>query len=380
MPPQKVGWRPRPVILSVIIVGLTVGWLLTLWTHTRPSGYFDQTYKSTLRREPIEYLKQPIYYPDLGQLAQYRAGHMVKLANGQDVESHKVSYLYKGSKATKLASSSNSKDSTTNGNTRGDPPLVLVVGIRAKDAKELLELVVENRRKYAEKHQYGLYIRYLDDFDMADSEDLTKAALMRDAMAAFPTAEWMWYLEQDAAIMNMDHDIYSQLLTPEALNPQMIRGAPVVPPQSEVHTYKRVPASNIEFVCAQNDRGLSSTSFFVKNTRLYGQILMEFWSDPLQRQYVGFKTRNEGVISGQSDASLTHLVQWHPLLFSRMAVVPAKAVGSWIDDGATIHDQQYANGDFVAILHSTNEDTPVNRDVVLGRWHSLLNQGTIKQA
>lgn len=351
-------------------------WVLLTWIDggtlaSIPSR--QHQYKSTLRTEPIVELKQPIYYPDLNQLAQYRASRTVKLESGEDVESHSVSYLYthgKGIQQQHLSVSGRI-------NELADPRVVLVVGLHARDSKELLELVIANRKAYAEKHGYGLYVRYLDDFDSTNAEDITKAALMRDAMAAFPSAQWMWYLEQDAIITNLDHDLYGSLLDPAALGPQMIRGAAVVPPESEVHTYKRVPATNIEFICAQNDRGMSASSFFVKNNPLYGQILMEFWSDPLQSQYSGFKAVKGAVISGQSDASLTHLVQWHPLLFSRMAVVPAKALGSWIDDGSIIKNQNYASGDFVAILHSTNEDTPVNRDVVLSRWHSLQNLGSI---
>lgn len=318
----------------------------------------------------VSVVAEPYIYPDLTKLDEYKRYKTIELPDGRKVASSKNSLIYKPSKAA--AKSFNAQKWLDNLLKHGgvaqelqdaNPPLVLVLGLDAdRYSKDYLIRVLNDRLAYAKKHGYGLYARYLQDFQpeeetnpeietKLDPLEWAKTALMREAMYAFSHAAWLWWLEQDAVIMNHEFDIGSQLVfDKQALSQQMIRDAPIIPPESIIHTYKHVPAEQIKFITTQNDAGISMNSYLIRNDQLYGRMLLDYLKDPLHRTYPGFRAAGSG---RAVDAAVTHLVQWHPAILSRMALVAPSVLGAHPDEGKLLKGISFKKGSFVYLLKSS---------------------------
>ncbi|ANB15913.1 Mnn11p [Sugiyamaella lignohabitans] len=345
--PVLFGYLRSPVARSIgVILGFFFTAYLLIFAAGGPgvSSYKTYVRKMSNGAETVMYSTSPYITPDITRLAEYRTSQYVTLADGKIVDSRKHAILYNGPKP--------------------GPQIVLVIGLDSDAySQEYLNQILEDRKAYAKKHGYGLYARYIRDYvgnmpgGMDDAETAAsfgKVFLIREAMYAFKDCKWVWWLDQDAVIMNHDLKVESDILDPAALKELIIRDAPILPPSSVVHTYKRVPAEKIRLIVTQNDRGISTSSFLVSNDQIYGHILIGYWMDPLQRGYQGFNDNN--ALNRRLDASLSHMVQWHPAILSRMAVIPRRTIASSIDEGDVLKNQQYAAGDFVKILRSTNEE------------------------
>lgn len=94
-----------------------------------------------------------------------------------------------------------------------DAPEVVVVTLIDFENYELETIIqiVQNRVDYAQKHQYGVYIRWIQEFlpvlenqNLAESYEFIKPLVIRAAMHAFPTAKYIHFVDQDALLMNLD--------------------------------------------------------------------------------------------------------------------------------------------------------------------------------
>lgn len=381
---SKVQYLLGGVLLTIFLINLFLSpsGSNTLSTYSKKGGAPADEFT-------VAYVSEPYIYPDLTQLEEYRKTRTVKNAkDGRILDSTKHRILYKPSKsAAKLFNAPKYFDHIlkTGVNELKDtnPPLVLVLGLDAdRYSKDYLANVLADRLAYAKKHNYGLYARYLQDFAPNEKEDpeieieldpleWAKTNLMREAMAAFNKAAWMWWLEQDAVIMDTDFDIGSDLVFNKAtLSKQMIRDASIIPPESIIHTYKHVRADQIKFITTQNDEGICMSSYLVRNDPLYGRILMDYLRDPLHRKYPGFRSAGSGKAI---DAAVTHLVQWHPAILSRMALVPASVLGAPPEETKLLKTSEYKTGEFVRRLKSSLlEHRGVrDNDYISDEWKSV---------
>lgn len=232
--------------------------------------------------------------------------------------------------------------------TKGKSPEVVLVSTVDFDNYDLdyLTKVVQNRVDYAQKHGHGVYIRWLQEFvPMLQEYDndikWTKQLLLRAAMYAFPEAKYFWFLDQNAYIMRNDVDILPYTLTPEALDPIIKRDQPLALPNGIIKTYKNIKAEGIRLILTQNHKSIDTGSFVVVND-IFGRGLLDFWTDPLFRRYPTF-------INEDAEA-LTHILQWHPILLSKTAIVPARSIASRhrdAQDAAENDPLYYKEGDFV---------------------------------
>ena len=338
----------------------------------------------------VSYVSEPYIYPDLSQIDEYRKSRTIKdPKDGRVLDSTRHRIVYKpGKSAAKLFNAPKYLDNILKagaGELKGaNPPLVLVLGLDAdRYSKDYLANVLADRLAYAKKHNYGLYARYLADFAPDEKNDpeieieldpleWAKVSLMREAMAAFDKAAWMWWLEQDAVIVDSEFDIGADFVFNKAeMAKQIIRDAPIIPPESIIHTYKHVPAEQVKFITSQNSAGISMASYLVRNDAIYGRMLLDYLRDPLHRKYPGFRSAG----SGQAiDAAVTHLVQWHPAILSRMALVPAAVLGEHPDESKLLKGTAgYKKGSFVYRLKSSLLDYRGVRDndYISDEWKSV---------
>lgn len=235
------------------------------------------------------------------------------------------------------------------------PRIVIVSALNYNmySPQALLDLI-QNRVKYAMAHNYGVYVRWNQEFvpemnDLkffSDRERSKWARLfcLRAAMFAFPHTEWFWYVDEDALIMKKDLDIGSYLLTPDALNAAMLRNQPIVPPTGIIKTSQDTRPENVKFIFTQLKEKIETGSFLVKNDPI-AKGMLDIWLDKLFLSYNNFQFG--------PDSAITHILQWHPYFLGRTIIVPARMISSVHNPSVTeemraTDSLNYYPGDLVA--------------------------------
>ncbi|SCU96033.1 LAFA_0G03884g1_1 [Lachancea sp. 'fantastica'] len=250
-----------------------------------------------------------------------------------------------------------------------ESPEVVVVTLVDFDqnSADTLIPVVQNRVDYAQRHRYGVYVRWAQEFiPTVDNQDLPKTyeylkpLMMRAAMHAFPKAKYFWFLDQHALIMRMDLSLQTQLLDRKILEIAALKNVPVLK-GSNIKTYNHFVPDLAEVIIPQTNEGqLDSNSFIVK-AGLYGKAFMDYLGDPLVRDYPW----------SSFSASVGHALQWHPNFLAKAALVIPKTIASVYDpaksttEKANIDDFHYTQGDFVALFNGCQERGSCASDLAL---------------
>ncbi|CAX44484.1 alpha-1,6-mannosyltransferase, putative [Candida dubliniensis CD36] len=255
------------------------------------------------------------------------------------------------------------------------PEIVIVTAVDFnKYSLDGLTKIVQNRVDYAHLQNYGVYVRWseeflpiLNNFQYLDDKERIKwirVYCMKAAMFAFPKTKWFWYLDQDGLIMNMNINIYDYILNPEILNSIMLRDLPLIPPDGIIKTYKNAQANSIRFLLIQSNQKIETNSFLMKNDFI-GKSMIDIWGDNLYFQYPNFPYG--------PDSALTHILQWHPFILSKTTIIPAKTIGS----SHNFNDNSpknliYEDGDFVA--QWSNCKNPTDCENILNIYYKKLKK------
>lgn len=255
------------------------------------------------------------------------------------------------------------------------PELVIVTGLDfEKNELSYLTKIGQNRVDYAQRQNYGVYIRWLQEFSplLEDYQNelnkkWVKLMMMRLAIHLFPELRYFWYLDQDSLIMNQDIDIITYMLTPDLLDPIIIKEQPIIPPNGLIKTYKTTTSDDVSLILTQSENKIETSSFILIND-IYGKSLLEFWSNPLFRQYSNFPLKDESAIS--------HILQWHPVLLSKTAIVPIRtmnSIHSALELSNKVDKLHYQLGDLVVTFKGCDEQG--NCDEILnGYWQRIKKQ------
>lgn len=119
---------------------------------------------------------------------------------------------------------------------------------------------------------------------------------MRQALTRYPDCKFIWYLDQDAYIMNPAQSLEDLVLQPKQMESLMIRGQPVVPPDSIIKTYGHLRGDNIDVILAQDKSGLVHNNIFIRNGE-WAKFFLETWLDPLYRSYNFQKAERHALVS-----------------------------------------------------------------------------------
>lgn len=243
-------------------------------------------------------------------------------------------------------------------NKKNYPDIIVVTAVDfEKYSVESLTKIVQNRVDYAHKQNYGIYVRWVQEFlphlnsiSYLRNEEKAKWVriyCLRAAMFAFPEAKWFWYLDESSFIMEKSINVHDYLLTPAALNPIMIREQSIIPPHGSIKTYKNTRADNIRLILTQSEHKVETYSFMIKNDAV-GRSIIDQWGDPLYLNYNNFPFG--------PDSALTHILQWHPYILSKTSLIPARTIAAQHTDvelpptngkgGDHVH---YYKGDFVVL-------------------------------
>lgn len=233
------------------------------------------------------------------------------------------------------------------------PEVVIVTAIDfEKYSLDSLTKIVQNRVDYAHLHNYGMYIRWYQEFlpvlnsmsylQLKEKKKWVRLYCLRAAMFAFPEAKWFWYFDQDGFIMNLNIDLQDYILSPDVLNPIMMREQPIIPPNGVIKTYKNSKPGSIKLIITQSETKVETNSIIVRNDDI-GSGILDIWGDKLYLNYASFPYG--------PDSALTHILQWHPFILSKTSIIPARTIAA--KDPSVVKNPQdttfkYQPGDFVA--------------------------------
>lgn len=169
-------------------------------------------------------------------------------------------------------------------------PVVLVLAANTKTrgnnrAATYLQKVIDNRTEYAKKHGYHFVVKDLQSYSsQKNTKDISdgwrRLFALREVLEEYPDSEWLWYLDQDAIIMDTHLCLTDHILNPERLDHLMLKDEPIVPPDSVIRTLKTATADSIQFILSQDHSGLNTKSFLLKNGD-FAKYLLDTWAEPV---------------------------------------------------------------------------------------------------
>ncbi|KAF5667657.1 alpha-1,2-galactosyltransferase [Fusarium heterosporum] len=221
----------------------------------------------------------------------------------------------------------------------GNPPVVIVtVFDKTQYSTTYLESIRHNREQYASRHGYEAMVVPVGDYDTRESpRSWAKVMAVRHALSKYPDATYVWFLDQNAYIMELDRTLEEQVVNPAKLEELMIKDWSIVPPDSIIKTFSHLKGQDANIIISQDEAGLVTNSYVLKNGD-WAKFFVETWMDPLYQSYNFQKAERH---------ALEHIVQWHPTILSKLALVPQRTFASY---GRNKEDNAYRDGDFVTLM------------------------------
>ncbi|KAK2697538.1 hypothetical protein QWA68_004263 [Fusarium oxysporum] len=233
----------------------------------------------------------------------------------------------------------------------GNPPVVVVTVLdNTQYSDTYLESIRHNREQYASRHGYEAMIVQATDYDTGKSpRSWAKIIAMRHALSKYPDATYVWFLDQNAYIMELDKKLEEQVMNPAKLESLMIKDWSIVPPDSIIKTFSHLKGEDAGLVISQDEAGLVTNSYILKNGE-WAKFFIETWMDPLYQSYNFQKAERH---------ALEHIVQWHPTILSKLALIPQRTFASY---GRNKEGNAYRDGDFVTLLVDCTVTGPTSCD------------------
>ncbi|KAF3938191.1 hypothetical protein ABW19_dt0202350 [Dactylella cylindrospora] len=222
-----------------------------------------------------------------------------------------------------------------------------VVLLMASDGKghnggieHLLEMATQNRQEYANFHGYQFNFINISKYDLRGAHPVwAKIPALIDTFIQYPDAQWVWWLDLDAIIMNPDIDLNSHILSHTAMRTKFEAGVEFLKSESK-HTghfmSKDADPKDIEIIIGQDHNGLNAGSFFLRRSK-FTKMLMDWWEEPFY-VFNGWP--------GKEQDALLHMVQHHRQVRERVALVPQRVLNGfpvgwehmgWHKDDLVVH-------------------------------------------
>jgi len=168
-----------------------------------------------------------------------------------------------------------------------------------------------------------------------------KVAVLHDAFAKFPQAQWLWWLDFDAVIMTPSIELGPHILNPSSLSSKMRknqtfelrhlgdRGGPV----GEMDIGDPDP-NEINLILSTDLNGVNAGSFFLRAGH-WTDVFLDMWVEPMfmDREWIGY----------EQDA-LVHLLAHHKYVRDHVALVSQRNFNSYAMDA---EDDLWREGELV---------------------------------
>ncbi|KAL6238148.1 hypothetical protein BDW75DRAFT_237650 [Aspergillus navahoensis] len=264
----------------------------------------------------------------------------------------------------------------------GAPSVVIVTLLdRSLCSDTYLQKIIKNREDYAQRHGYTNFFANLSDYNSYVGNSPRSWSIIpavRHAMALHSSATYFFHLDAHALFMNPSESLEARLLNKYRLESLMRRDIPVVPPDSIIKTFSHLRPQDIDLI-ATNDAEDLSTGSFVLRQGDFARFFLDTWFDPLYRSYNFFaraETRSlvcypyalfilyafsRALRLTSRPVQQEHIVQWHPSVLARMALIPQRVINSYSEDSTRAAvDGTYKDGDLVIRFFGCNTDPKRN--------------------
>ncbi|KAI9820684.1 MAG: hypothetical protein M1827_005053 [Pycnora praestabilis] len=239
----------------------------------------------------------------------------------------------------------------------GTPEVVIITTLdESAYSKEYIDQVKDNRRGYAAQHGYTTFFPKVTDYDLQGAPlSWSRIPSVRHALTLHPHSTYFFYLDQNALIMNPSLRIDSHIMERSRLESLMLKDKPVVPPDSVIRTFSHLKGHQIDLVLTQDREGLAQGSFIVRQGD-WAKFFLDSWFDPLYRSY-NFQKAEGHALHGSLIEEQEHVVQWHPTLLSKLALIPQQIMNSYNPEGSGNEGSHlYKDGDFIVrFLHCDSD-------------------------
>jgi mannan polymerase II complex MNN11 subunit len=211
---------------------------------------------------------------------------------------------------------------------------------------------------------------------------------VRHAITKYPNCGHIWFLDQNALILNPKQSLEEQILDRSKSAEIMTPETPVVP-DSIIKTFGHLQVDDAALLISQDKTGLVTDSMIIKNGE-WAKFLLEQWLDPLYRSYNFEKAERHALVSSLQPAtggirrklithhSQEHTVQWHPTVLSKLALVPQSLLAPYSSDRNGVAVE---NGGFVVLFEGCQkEDGPACAQELEKFWPRWNNaRGALRQ-
>ena len=282
-------------------------------------------------------------------------------------------------------------------------PTILIVTVLDPSGMSdaYMSMIRSNRDDYARRHNYQTFYTNTSTYTHLTAPSPTSWSLvpaLRHALKLHPDINYIWSLTPHALVTAPSLSLHSHILS--NLSALMQKDTPVVPPDSVIHTYSHIMPNTAHLILSQDMDNLAHTSFLLKNTpgtsdtgtpdphASFAEYLLDAWFDPLYRTYAFHLADLH---------ALEHLIQWHPTITARLALIPQRIFNSYnfataprkltdetghtlkvtdengvIQDAVREHDSMWSEGDLVVsfkgCLEAPTRDCELEMTAYYKRW------------
>ncbi|OLL26031.1 putative alpha-1,2-galactosyltransferase [Neolecta irregularis DAH-3] len=219
-----------------------------------------------------------------------------------------------------------------NGTSNHEPSIVIISTWDGDFSSIMKAQMEQNRQEYADLHGYKLVSKELSGTDPV-AKSWSKVPIIRNTMAEHPHAEWFFYLDPTAIIMNPLKSLEEMLIHP--VNQIKLKDVSIVPPNGLIRTLKD-ESSQIYLIISSNEQGIYPGELLLRQGE-YAKALLDTWNNVLYRQYNWERAEQ---------SALEHLFQWHQVFLKRLAIVPTRTMSSF-PQAANAELEGYSDGDFI---------------------------------
>lgn len=118
---------------------------------------------------------------------------------------------------------------------------------------------------------------------------------IRHAIAKYPDCGHIWFLDQNALILDAKTSLEEHILSKTRLEEAMMPDTPVVP-ESIIRTFGHLQVEDAALLISQDKSGLVTDSMIIKNGE-WAKFFLEQWLDPLYRSYNFEKAERHVLVS-----------------------------------------------------------------------------------
>ena len=163
------------------------------------------------------------------------------------------------------------------------------------DIKDVVELARQNRDEYAKHHGYVHHFINVEKYDLIDVAPVwKKLPAIVETFNKFPEAQWVFWLDADAIIMEPEVTLQDLLLSKAGQKKNFHLGAELMVVSNEHYKnfWPREPDfENVDFIVAQDGQSLNAGSFLMRRSQ-FTQMLLDMWADPLF-MYASFSNKEQ---------------------------------------------------------------------------------------